>query len=57
MKKKSILIIFAGSSGIDKAAERIRSLAGGSAFVDAGRRLGGRITDRDLRIRKEGFQL
>ena len=57
MKKKSILIICAGGSDIGKAAERIRSLAGGSAFVDAGRRLGGRITDTDLRIRKEGFQL
>ena len=45
-----------GGSGIGSTAERIQSLVGNSARVEAGKRLGGEISEADLRIWTEGLE-
>ena len=46
-----------GGSGIGKTAERIRSLVGSGAKVEEGMRLGGEISEEDLRLWTEGLGL
>ena len=55
--KKIIPFCTSGGSDIGKTAERIRSLVGDKACVDAGRRLGSEISESDLKIWTEGLQL
>ena len=55
--KKIIPFCTSGGSDIGKTAERIRSLVGDKACVDAGRRLGSKISESDLKIWTEGLQL
>ena len=43
-----------GGSGMGKTAERIQSLVGSSAKVAEGKRLGGKISESDLKIWMEG---
>ena len=46
-----------GGSGLGKTAERIRSLVGPGAKVEEGMRLGGEISEADLRLWTEGLGL
>lgn len=55
--KKIVPFCTSGGSDIGKTAERIQSLVSGSACVDAGKRLGGEISESDLKIWTEGLQL
>ena len=55
--KKIIPFCTSGGSGIGKIAERIRSLVGENACVDAGKRLGGNISEADLKIWTEGLDV
>ena len=55
--KKIVPFCTSGGSDIGKTAERIQSLVGGSACVDAGKRLGGEISESDLKIWTEGLRL
>ena len=55
--KKIIPFCTSGGSGIGKTAERIRSLVGENACVDAGKRLGGNISEADLKIWTEGLDV
>ena len=55
--KKIIPFCTSGGSDIDKTAERIRSLVGDKACVDAGRRLGSEISESDLKRWTEDLQL
>ena len=43
-----------GGSGIGKTAERISSLVGENVKVDEGKRIGGDISEEDLKIWMEG---
>ena len=40
-----------------KTAERIQSLVGSGACVDAGKRLGGEVSEEDLKIWTDGLNL
>ncbi len=55
--KKIIPFCTSGGSDIGKTAERIRTLVGENACVDAGKRLGGEISEADLKIWTEGLKL
>ena len=55
--KKIIPFCTSGGSDIGKTAERIQSLVGENACVDAGKRLGGEISESDLKIWTEGLKL
>ena len=55
--KKIIPFCTSGGSGIGKTAERLQSLVGENACVDAGTRLGGEVSEADLRIWTEGLKL
>ncbi|MBQ9251402.1 MAG: flavodoxin [Clostridia bacterium] len=55
--KKVIPFCTSGGSDIGKTAERIQSLVGEKACVDTGKRLGGEVSEPDLKIWTEGLQL
>ncbi|MBQ9195677.1 MAG: flavodoxin [Clostridia bacterium] len=55
--KKIVPFCTSGGSDIGKTAERIQSLVGENACVDAGKRLGGEVSEEDLKIWTEGLQL
>ncbi|MBQ9198060.1 MAG: flavodoxin [Clostridia bacterium] len=55
--KRIVPFCTSGGSDIGKTAERIQSLVGEGACVDAGKRLGGEISEDDLKIWTEGLQL
>ena len=55
--KKIIPFCTSGGSGIGNTAERIRSLVSESAYVDRGRRLGGEVSEADLKTWTEGLKL
>ncbi|MBQ8972070.1 MAG: flavodoxin [Clostridia bacterium] len=54
--KRIIPFCTSGGSDIGKTAERIQSLVGENACVDAGKRLGGEISEADLKIWTEGLE-
>jgi len=55
--KRIVPFCTSGGSGMGKTAERIQSLVGESARVDAGKRLGGEIQEADLKLWTEGLKL
>ena len=55
--KKIIPFCTSGGSDIGQTAARIQSLVGDNACVDAGKRLGGEISEADLKIWTEGLKL
>ena len=55
--KKIIPFCTSGGSDIGKTAARIQSLVGENACVDPGKRLGGEISEADLKIWTEGLKL
>ncbi len=55
--KKVVPFCTSGGSGLGKTAERIQSLVGDEACVLEGKRLGGDISEEDLRIWTEGLAL
>ena len=55
--KKIVPFCTSGGSGIVKTAERIQSLVGTQACVDTGKRLGGEISEADLKLWTEGLKL
>ena len=55
--KKIVPFCTSGGSDLGRTAERIRSLVGENAYVDTGRRLGGEISEADLKIWTEGLKL
>lgn len=55
--KKVIPFCTSGGSGIGKTADRIRSIVGEGVSVDAGKRLGGQISEEDLKLWTDGLQL
>ncbi|MBR2811581.1 MAG: NAD(P)H-dependent oxidoreductase [Solobacterium sp.] len=52
--KKIIPFCTSGGSGMGKTAERIRSLVGEGVIVDEGKRIGGSISEEDLKLWMEG---
>lgn len=55
--KKIVPFCTSGGSDIGKTCERIQSLVGENACVDTGRRMGGDISEEDLKIWTEGLKL
>ena len=55
--KKIVPFCTSGGSDIGKTAERIQSLVGDKACVDAGKRLGGEVSEADLKIWTEVLAL
>ena len=55
--KRIIPFCTSGGSGIGKTAERIRSLVGEGVCVDEGRRIGGDMSEEDLKLWTEGLDL
>ena len=55
--KKIVPFCTSGGSDIGKTAERIQSLIGEGACVDAGKRLGGQVSEEDLKIWTDGLKL
>ena len=55
--KKIIPFCTSGGSPIGKTCERINELTGGKAVVEEGQRLGGDISEADLKIWTEGLGL
>ena len=55
--KKIIPFCTSGGSGLGQIAARIQSLVGDGAKVEAGKRLGGQISEADLKIWTEGLAL
>ncbi|MBQ8954863.1 MAG: flavodoxin [Clostridia bacterium] len=55
--KKIVPFCTSGGSDIGKTGERIQSLVGDKACVDAGKRMGGDISEADLKIWTEGLKL
>ena len=55
--KKVIPFCTSGGSGIGKTADHIRSIVGEDVSVDAGKRLGGQISEEDLKLWTDGLQL
>ena len=55
--KKIVPFCTSGGSDIGKTCERIQSLVGAGARVDAGKRLGGEISEADLKVWTEGLKL
>ncbi|MBQ8162658.1 MAG: flavodoxin [Clostridia bacterium] len=55
--KKIVPFCTSGGSDIGKTSERIQSLVGEGACVDGGKRLGGEVSEADLKIWTEGLKL
>ncbi len=55
--KRIVPFCTSGGSGIGEIAERIRSLVGTDAEVEAGKRLGGQVSAEDLKLWMEGLNL
>ena len=55
--KKIVHFCTSGGSDIGKTCERIQSLVGEKACVDTGKRMGGDISEEDLKIWTEGLKL
>lgn len=55
--KKIVPFCTSGGSDIGKTCERIQSLVGEKACVDAGKRLGGEISEADLKTWTEGLKI
>ena len=55
--KKIVPFCTSGGSGIGKTAERIRSLVGEGACVEAGLRMGGEVSEEELKIWAAGLKL
>lgn len=53
--KRIIPFCTSGGSGIGETAARIRSLVGEGACVDAGKRLGGDVSEEDLKLWTAGL--
>ena len=54
--KKIVPFCTSGGSGIGDTASRIRSLVGEDVYVDEGKRLGGQISEADLKTWTEGLE-
>ena len=54
--KKIIPFCTSGGSGIGRTADRIRSIVGEGVEVDEGRRIGGDISESDLKLWMEGLR-
>ena len=54
--KRIVPFCTSGGSDIGKTTERIQSLVGENACVDTGKRLGGEISEADLKIWTEGLE-
>lgn len=55
--KKIVPFCTSGGSGIGKTAERIRSIVGENISVDTGKRLGGDISEEDLKLWTDGLNV
>ena len=55
--KKIVPFCTSGGSGIGKTATRIQEIAGAEATVEEGTRLGGTVSEEDLKIWTEGLHL
>lgn len=55
--KKIVPFCTSGGNDIGKTAERIQGLTGSKACVDTGKRLGGEISESDLKLWTEGLNL
>ena len=55
--KKIVPFCTSGGSGIGKTAERIQGIVGKDAVVEAGKRLGGEVSEEDLKIWAAGLDL
>ncbi|MBQ6120961.1 MAG: flavodoxin [Clostridia bacterium] len=55
--KRIVPFCTSGGSDIGSTAERIQTLVGENARVDAGKRLGGEIQEADLKLWTEGLKL
>ena len=55
--KRIVPFCTSGGSDIGRTCERIQSLVGEKACVDTGKRMGGDISEKDLRIWAEGLKL
>ncbi len=55
--KRIVPFCTSGGSGIGKTCERIQELVGQDACVDPGKRLGGEVSEEELKIWTEGLQL
>ena len=53
--KKIIPFCTSGGSGMGNTADRIRSIVGSKVTVDEGRRLGGDVSEEDLKLWTEGL--
>ena len=53
--KKIVPFATSGGSGIGKTAERIQSIVGEGVMVNEGQRLGGEISEEDLKLWTEGL--
>lgn len=53
--KKVIPFCTSGGSGIGKTSERIQSIVGEGVIVDQGKRIGGEISEEDLKLWMEGL--
>ena len=53
--KKIVPFATSGGSGIGKTAERIQSIVGEGVTVNEGQRLGGEISEEDLKLWTEGL--
>ena len=53
--KKVVPFCTSGGSGIGKTAERIRSIVGDGVVVEEGKRIGGDISEEDLKLWMEGI--
>ena len=55
--KKIVPFCTSGGTGIEDAAKRILELAGAAATVEAGKRLGGTVSEKDLEVWMVGLGL
>ena len=55
--KKIVPFCTSGGSGIGRTAERIQGIVGKDAVVEAGKRLGGEVSEEDLKIWAAGLDL
>ena len=55
--KRIVPFCTSGGSGIGQTAERIQGLVGDGARVEAGKRLGGTVSEADLRLWTEGLNI
>ncbi len=54
--KKIVPFCTSGGSGIGKTADRIRSIVGDKVTVDTGKRLGGDVSEEDLKLWTAGIE-